>query len=176
MDPESRPPVVIKDYDPQWPVMYEEMRSRLLSLLGPRVVRIEHVGSTSVPGLGAKPVIDMMLGVEDLTSADQCLEIMKLEMGVFDFNAEPENDEWFYCVGDKTSQDLRNRYHLHLVKYPSPFWDKHIRFRDILRSHAGVADAYCRLKKDLAKKYGTDRMGYNQAKTEFIETTIASHP
>ena len=169
------PPVVIADYDPQWPVMYTEMRSRLLSLLGHRLILIEHVGSTSVPGLGAKPVVDMMLGVKDLETADACLGIMRREMGTVDFNAEPENDQWFYCVGDKTSPDGRNRFHFHLVRYPSAFCDKHIRFRDILRSHAEVAEAYCQLKRDLAGKYGTDRMGYDEAKAEFIEGALARY-
>jgi GrpB-like predicted nucleotidyltransferase (UPF0157 family) len=157
--------VIIVDYDPGWPVLYEKERKQILEIIGDRILGIEHIGSTAVPGLGAKPIIDIMAGVRDRVNADECLLPLR-KIGYTDVTVEPENPEWFYCLGKAPHS---TGYHLHLMKYQSDHWKRHLAFRDYLRSHPEVAKKYFRLKKRLSRKYGTDRVGYTNAKTAFIK-------
>jgi len=158
-------PVVIVDYDPDWPILYEKEKQQILGAIREGILGIEHIGSTAVPGLGAKPIIDIMAGVRDKANADECLLPLQ-RIGYTDVTPEPENPEWFYCLG-KASHSTG--FHLHLMKYQSSTWNRHLVFRDYLRSHPDVAEKYFRLKKGLSKKYGTDRVGYTNAKTAFIK-------
>ena len=175
---ESRPdmsrPVILVDYDIQWPIQYEEEKRRVFRAIGDKVAAIEHIGSTSVSGLGSKPIIDIMVGVLRSSEADECLLLLE-PLGYSDVTLEPEELDWYYCLG-KTSRDgmpsLLN-YHLHLVRFLSNHWKKHLLFRDYLRSHSDVAKQYNELKKEMAVKYGSDRIGYTNAKASFIESVIA---
>jgi GrpB-like predicted nucleotidyltransferase (UPF0157 family) len=162
-------PVIIVDYDPQWPVLYEEERRRILEVVGHKVLAIEHIGSTAVPGLGAKPIIDMMAGVRESTDADECLPPLE-KIGYRDVAPQPNNLEWYYCLGKGPHS---TGYHLHLVKFVSPHWRRHLLFRNYLRTHPEAAQRYYELKKKLAAKHGSDRIGYTDAKTSFIESIIA---
>jgi len=161
-------PVVIVDYDPDWPVLYETEKQRILETVGDKIFGIEHIGSTAVPGLGAKPIIDIMAGVRDKVNADECLLPLR-KISYTDITPEPEDPEWFYCLG-KVPHSAG--FHLHLMKYQSSTWNRHLVFRDYLRSHPDVAKKYFRLKKRLSKKYGIDRVGYTNAKTAFIQKTV----
>jgi len=134
-------PVVIADYDPLWPAMFAEESALVLDAIGEWLLGIEHVGSTSVPGLAAKPVVDMMPGLRSL-------------------------DDSPYIVGPL--QKLRRLFHLHIVEPTSAFWRRHLGFRDYLRAHPDAAAEYAALKRRLAAEYGTDRVGYTDAKTDFI--------
>lgn len=163
----SRPAVIV-DYDPQWPVLYEEEKTRILRAIGLQTRVVEHIGSTAVPGLCAKPIIDLMAGVHRLTDANKCLQPLR-KIDYRDVTPQPDNPEWYYCLG-KGPHSIG--YHLHLVKFLSEHWRKHLFFRDFLRTHRNVAGEYCRLKKDLWTKYGTDRPGYTAAKTSFIESVL----
>lgn len=164
------PPVVIVPYDSRWPEIYKKERAVILSVLGERPLVIEHIGSTSVFGLGAKDIVDIMAGVKNRQAAEECRMLLEAA-GFTDATPEPGHDEWFYCLGK--TPGLTPRFHLHLVKYPSPFFDKHILFRNYLRAHREVAKDYYELKKRLADEYGRDREGYTNAKSEFIETVLA---
>jgi GrpB-like predicted nucleotidyltransferase (UPF0157 family) len=155
--------VVIVDYDPEWPLLFDEERLRLKAALGPTCT-IEHMGSTSVPGLGAKPIIDIMVGVRDKAEAD--IFQKKLEpIGYLDVTPEPDDTEWFYCLGRGTRELY---YHVHLVVEGSRHWRRQLAFRDHLRDNPSVAVEYDELKRRLADDYGEDRRGYTEAKTEFI--------
>ena len=171
----KRYPVIIADYDPNWPILYEEKKKVILKVIGSKIKAIEHVGSTSVPDLGAKPLIDILVGVENLDAANDCLRLLQNQLGIIDYNAEPENSEWFYCIGDKKRPEGNNTLHLHLVLYPSKFWNKHLKFRDILRTHPDIAQAYYELKMELAKKFRTERMAYNKSKSSFIESVLEKY-
>jgi len=161
-------PVIIVNYDPNWPTLYEKEKDHILEAIGHKVLAIEHMGSTAVPGLGAKPIIDIMAGVGGKGDADECLLPLQ-KIGYTDVTPEPDNSEWFYCLG-KGAHSVG--YHLHLVKFPSDRWNRQLFFRDYLRSHPVVAKEYFMLKKKLSKKYGIDRVGYTEAKTAFIEKVI----
>lgn len=162
-------PIRIVDYDPCWPSLYEEEERRVLDAVGHKVIEIEHIGSTSVPGLGAKPIIDLMAGLQGPADAEECLPPLH-DLGYTHVLPQPEEEDWYYCLG-KGPHSVG--YHLHLVKAGSAFWGRHILFRDYLRAHPETAQQYHELKKRLAASYREQRLEYNLAKTAFIESVIA---
>lgn len=161
-------PVVIVNYDPDWPTIYDEEKREILKVIGHMVWSIEHVGSTSVPGLGAKPIIDIIVGVDDEKAADECVRILA-DIGYDDITPQSENPEWYYCIGKRLDNIY---YHLHLVKDRSAFWENHILFRDYLRGEPDMIKEYYELKKSLAEKFRHERLEYNLAKTEFITSIV----
>lgn len=163
------PAVVIVEYDPQWPMLFEEEKARVLEVTGNKVLAVEHIGSTAVPGLGAKPIIDMMAGVQGLAEADQCILLLR-KIGYTSFTPEPQDSDHYYCCG-KGPHSVG--YHLHLVRFKSHEWEKHLLFRDCLRNHSEVAQQYYELKKELAARYHSNRGTYTKTKTSFIESVIA---
>ena len=158
-------PVIISDYNPRWPLLYEEEQARILGVIGNQVVAVEHVGSTAVPGLGAKPTIDIMVAVRQLADAEKCIEPLK-SIG---YTYHPEHEDDFperRYFDTRTSR--KQMHHLHMVEQTSDFWERHLLFRDFLRERPDVARQYHELKKKLAGRYGADRNGYTDAKTSFI--------
>lgn len=162
-------PVVIVPYNPQWPELYEQEKTRVFKVLDDKALVIEHIGSTAVPGVGGKDIVDFMVGVRDKAEADESVQLLQ-SLDYTDVTPQPGHTEWFYCLGK--TPGITPRYHLHLMKYPSPFWSKHILFRDYLRAHPELAEEYYDLKKKLADKYGSDRIDYTDAKSEFIEGVV----
>jgi GrpB-like predicted nucleotidyltransferase (UPF0157 family) len=123
-----------------------------------------------VPGLGAKPIIDIMVAVARLADAERCIEPLQ-EIGyeyVPEYNDLIPERRYFH----KGPPGART-YHLHMVELTSEFWERHLLFRDSLRVRPEEAQRYDQLKKDLAAKFGSDRDGYTEAKTSFIESVIA---
>ena len=163
-------PVVIVEYDPRWPALYEAEASAILGAIGHVIVALEHVGSTSVPGLGAKPIIDILAGVRILADAAQCVEPLR-GLGyeyVPEYEAEIPDRRYF-----RKGPPAGRTHHLHLVEHGGEFWMRHLLFRDYLRAHPEAAQAYDRLKRELAARFGSDRDGYTDAKTEFVRSIEA---
>ncbi len=158
-------PIVIAAPDPRWPLWFREEVPLIRAALGRSLLGLEHVGSTSVPGLGAKPTIDMVAGLAGRLEADASLPALA-EIGYNNVSPEPDNPDWYYCIG-KTSVSGRH-FHLHLARHDSGFWFRHIAFRDFLRAHADVAEEYFELKKRLAARYRDERLKYVTAKTGFV--------
>jgi GrpB-like predicted nucleotidyltransferase (UPF0157 family) len=161
--------IVIVDYDLRWPTLYEEERARILAAIGPYITAIEHVGSTSVPGLGAKPVIDIMLGVQRLADADLCIEPIQ-NLGyiyVPEYEDEIPGRRFF----KKLLADGTHTHHLHLVETSSAFWEEHLLFRDYLRTHPETAWDYERIKRNLAPHFNNGN-DYSHAKTDFILSVL----
>jgi len=162
-------PLIVVDYDPQWPILYEEEKDRILGLIGRLVVAIEHIGSTAVPGLGAKPIIDIMVAVHRLADAEECVEPLR-SIGyeyVPEYNDVIPERRYFH----KGPAEART-HHLHVVELASDFWERHLLFRDFLRTHPEEAEQYYDLKKELAAHYRLDREAYTEAKTAFIESVV----
>jgi GrpB-like predicted nucleotidyltransferase (UPF0157 family) len=161
-------PVRVVPYDPSWPQRFETERDLLLEALGGHVVGgIHHVGSTAVPGLAAKPTIDIMAGVGGLEESRSCFEA--LAQASYEYAPyRPDEMHWF-CKPDH----LRRTYHLHLVPYGSRRFTATLAFRDALRSDEACAAEYEALKLRLAARFREDREAYTAAKAEFILATVA---
>ena len=162
--PSSDPPVEIVPYDTGWPLRFEEEARRLRVVLRPWLAgSIEHIGSTAVPGLPAKPVVDIMAAVESLEASRPAIDA--LADAAYCYAPYREHAEHWFC---KPSPAFRT-HHLHLVPAGSQQWIEAIAFRDYLRAHPETASAYEDLKRDLAGRYRTDREAYTVAKQPFIE-------
>jgi GrpB-like predicted nucleotidyltransferase (UPF0157 family) len=162
-----QPPIIIEPYNPLWPAKFETERQLLRSVLAPWLVgAIEHVGSTAVAELAAKPVIDIMAGVRDLPSSAPAIDALKpLRYCYFEYKADVMH--WF-CK----PSDVERTYHLHLVPFESSLWRERLTFRDRLRNDAATRRSYAELKFTLASKYRDDREAYTEAKTEFIQSVL----
>jgi len=160
-------PIVIADYDPRWPAIYEEEKTQILQTIGDKVVAIEHVGSTAVSGLGAKPIIDIMVAVCHLDDAQACVGPLK-SIGYEHGLKDPTPECRFFSKGPPEAHR-----HLHMAELASDFWQEQLLFRDFLRTHPDVARQYCELKKGLASKHVSDIDAYTDAKTEFIKSVVA---
>jgi len=163
-------PVEIVRYDPSWPERFREEAELLRRALATWLVGpIEHIGSTAIPGLAAKPVIDIMAGVQSLDVSRPAI-VAATEAGYCYAPYQAELEHWF-C---KPSPAFRT-HHLHLIPVGTPQWLRPIAFRDYLRVHADVADEYEVLKRRLAQEHRLDREAYTQAKRPFIDgiTNIA---
>jgi GrpB-like predicted nucleotidyltransferase (UPF0157 family) len=161
-------PIQIVAYDPAWPQQFEQEKSRLAHLF-PQLIQIEHVGSTAVPGLDAKPVIDIYATVASMEIADRLLPAL-CENGYVtsaEFNATLGNRRWLMRHANG-----RRTHHLHLVVSSSEHWQRAMRFRDQLRSDPALALAYVALKRSLAERHASDREAYTQAKTDFIHGAL----
>lgn len=166
--PATSQPITLADYDARWPALYLEEKGRILGAIGPWVADIQHVGSTAVPGLGAKPIIDIMVGLRALDDARRCLA--PLEAIGYQYIPEYEDQlpERRYFRRRLPDGDVALGYHVHMVETTSGFWARHLLFRDYLCDHSDVARAYEALKRQLAARYDADREGYTEAKTAFI--------
>lgn len=160
--------IEVVDYQPAWPALFEAERQRLRQVLAPWLAGpVEHIGSTAVPGLPAKPVIDIMAPVRSL--ADSTAAIAAL--GTLDYlyaPYKPEQMHWF-C---KPSPAHRT-HHLHLVPLGSALWRQRLAFRDALRGSAELTAGYAALKRQLALRYRHDREAYTEAKGPFIAEVLA---
>lgn len=161
-------PIIIAEYDPAWPVLAAGEIARIRSALGNRLLAIEHVGSTSVPGLAAKPLLDLMAGVPTLDDGFACIPLLE-PLGYVYRPGDTIPDRVYF---NKGPEDARS-HHLYLVEMNGEYWVRHMVFRDALRADPALAADYAALKHRLAAQYGTDRLGYTEAKTDFITAVEA---
>ena len=162
--------VIIVDYDPQWPRLYEEERVRISDAIGEYLIDIQHVGSTSIPGLGAKPILDIMPVIRDISLVEHCVEpLVALDYAYFGENGIPGR-HYFRKPADITSQP--HKVHLHVLEKGHDQWAMMLLFRDYLRMHPESAQQYDTLKRELAAQYGSDRIGYTDAKEAFVKSII----
>ena len=161
-------PVEIVSYDPSWPEIFAALRGRIASVLGPLARRTEHVGSTAVPGLAAKPVID--LDVVIATAADLPEVIARL--GTLGYRHEGD----LGIAGREAfaSPAATSPHHLYVCPADSRELARHLAFRDYLRTRPGQARAYAELKQALAAQFVSDRDAYNRGKATFIEQALAA--
>jgi GrpB-like predicted nucleotidyltransferase (UPF0157 family) len=160
-------PVRIDPYDRSWPVRFKEERQDLEKTLGNSITGgIHHVGSTAVPGLDAKPVIDILVGVDNLESSRAYIEPLA-GLGYVYSPYRPDEMLWF-CKPNPA----RRTHHLHLVPTDSPRFQAELAFRDYLRTHPGAAKEYAALKRRLAAQFAHDREAYTEAKADFIRKAL----
>lgn len=161
--------VIIVPYDPDWPRQFDEERRVLAAVFEGSDAVVEHVGSTAVPGLGAKPVIDIMVGVPALVEAEG--RIPALEGAGYEYVPDYETQLPDRCYFRKPRLGPR-AFHVHCVVTGSDSWVRYLTFRDHLRGHPDVAADYWRLKRELALRVSKDE--YSEAKSPFVEGVLAS--
>ncbi len=158
--------IELQDYDPAWPAMYAAEEGRLRSVLGSRVCRVEHAGSTSVPGLAAKPIIDMVLEVPD--STDEQGYVTDLEAAGYRLTIrEPEWFEHRLLKGPDVNINL------HVFSAGCEQTDRMVRFRDWLRAHPEDRERYERVKRDLSQRDWKYLQQYADAKSEVVAEIMA---
>jgi GrpB-like predicted nucleotidyltransferase (UPF0157 family) len=151
-------------YDERWPDRFDEEAERIRVALGSGLRVIEHVGSTAVPGLAAKPTVDIAVSVEDFED----LEIDRLEQ--IGYRYVPEYEEEF----PNRRYFARPGFHLHVYEHEHEEFMDYVRFRDYLRVHPEDAEAYGELKLRLAARHADDRAAYQQAKEPFVSRLVAA--
>jgi GrpB-like predicted nucleotidyltransferase (UPF0157 family) len=163
--------VDIVEHDPRWATLFEEEKVRLFAVAGDVLVNIEHIGSTAVPGLAAKAIIDIMGGVKRL--GDTGRSVSALEGLGYEYVPQYEIyiPERRYFRKPRTGEGPRT-HHLHVVEMTSDFWRRHLLFRDYLKTHPEAAREYADLKRHLAAVHGDDGWAYTDAKTTFIATIV----
>jgi GrpB-like predicted nucleotidyltransferase (UPF0157 family) len=150
--------LVLAEYDPRWPATYAEQERRIRAALGPAAVQVEHIGSTSVPGLAAKPVVDVLVTVDDITAEEDYLA------GLLDVGYELRVRE----PGHRLVRTPAHDVHVHVLEVGDQAADDYLLFRDRLRTHADDRDLYERTKRALIQQDWADMNAYAEAKTEVI--------
>lgn len=161
--------VELRDHDPSWPARFAQERDRLHGLFPGVFVEIQHIGSTAVPGLAAKPIIDLLAGVDSMRTAESIAEAICASgyTTSIAFNASLTDRKWFmrWADGHRT-------HHLHVVVHGSAAWHERIRFRDALCARPDLAARYALLKAQLAAAHAGDREAYTEAKAQFIRSVL----
>jgi GrpB-like predicted nucleotidyltransferase (UPF0157 family) len=164
--PVHNAPIQLVDYNAEWPALFEREAKRVRATLGERVLMLEHAGSTSVPGLAAKPIIDMLLAVAD--SADEPAYVPALASAGYVLRVrEPEWHQHRLFKGPDTDINL------HVYSFGCPEMDKMLMFRDWLRSNDADSELYERAKRELAKQTWKYVQNYADAKTSVVEEIAA---
>ncbi len=159
-------PVVIVDYDPRWAEMFEAEKTRILNALCELNVVVEHVGSTSVPGLAAKPIIDIFVIVPDPATGEKAVEPLTA-LG-YEYRGEQGIPGRFYF-----GKGRPRTHHLHLYPRGHPEIERHLLFRDYLRTHPDAAQEYAELKRDLVEKFRKEREAYTEGKSDFVKSIVS---
>lgn len=168
--------VQVVDYRAEWPQMFQREHRRVWDAVGDIIVRFEHIGSTSVPKLAAKPVIDMMPAVLSLEDFDASGAIQRIEALGYEYRPHYEDlmpfRRYFALLDPTNTEHPRgNRYQIHLTVLDNTFWRDHLLFRDYLRQHPDEAARYAAHKRDLAPNFTVTR-DYADAKAPFIQAML----
>jgi GrpB-like predicted nucleotidyltransferase (UPF0157 family) len=158
--PDPAEPVAVVDYDPLWPSLFEAESERVRRALGESVLSVEHVGSTAVPDLAAKPVIDMLVGLRTLELPSSAIDAMEA-LGYEYLGENGLPGRLFFRKGRPRS------HHVHAVLVGGDHWERHLVFRDYLRTHADEAQAYAEFKRNLARAIDGDRDRYLDGKETY---------
>jgi len=157
--------VRLDKYSREWKILYEKEEKLLRDSVGECILDIQHIGSTSIPGMIAKPIIDIGMAIANFEEGQKLIEpIEKLGYQYKGENGIPRRH--YFVKGDPTT------HHLHIVEIDSNEWKKNIFFRDSLRKNKGLADGYIRIKTELAEKFKNDRLAYTEGKTDFVNYVL----
>lgn len=170
--PDSTPPLGLNSgelrlspYRDEWPVLYESEQKIIELAIGEHIEDIQHVGSTAIVGMPAKPILDIAIAVGNFEKARVCIA----PLATLGYTFKGENGiprRHYFTKGEPCT------HHIHMVEHTSDEWTKLIRFRDCLRSDRSVTAAYAKLKTSLADRLAGDRVAYQNAKADFIEKVL----
>ena len=159
--------VHVVPYDNSWPKKFIIEKKLIEETLDSWITDgVHHVGSTSIPEMSAKPIIDIMVGVKNLEEAKACIPLLeKIQYCYYPY--KPEEMIWF-CK----PSPYKRTHHLYLMEVSHPEWQARIAFRDYLKNHPDAKEEYLNLKTELAEKYRDDREAYTEAKTDFVKKIV----
>jgi len=157
--------VILENYSAEWKKLYKIEEMLLRESIGEYAIDIQHIGSTSIPDMIAKPIIDIAMAIANFEDGRRLVEPIK-NLG---YKYKGENGiprRHYFVKGDPAA------YHLHLLEIDSDEWEKHIIFRDSLRKDKYLADEYARIKTKLAEKFRNDRLAYTEGKSDFVNYVL----
>lgn len=160
--------VIVSEYNPEWIKEYDHEKMKINSALRDVILSIEHIGSTSIPGLGSKPIIDIMVGVSDLKQIAET-QITRLEQIGYEYVFKSDFPERRFFRKGKWRAGT---HHLHIYKYKDKNWINNILFREYIKKDTRMLEEYFNLKKKLEQQYKHDRVAYTAGKSKFIERII----
>jgi GrpB-like predicted nucleotidyltransferase (UPF0157 family) len=159
--------VVVADHDPRWTAEFTEAEREIQAVLGPRIIAVHHVGSTAVPGLCAKPILDILISVSNFNGALRL--VPRLELLGYEFRPDEEIADRHYF---RRRRGGVRTHHLSLAEPTSRYHRVTLAFRDALRADPRVAEDYCALKRDLASRFPRDRESYIAGKSEVVAKVL----
>lgn len=164
----KRGTVMLVPHDPEWSKLFEQEKQLLVETFGTRIKAVTHIGSTAIPDIPAKPIIDMNVAVESIDDIDDFIQKLP-ELGYEYIPERRFSDRQFFPKGPAEERT----HHLNLVEMTSETaWENTLLFRDYLREHEEEREAYRSLKEDLAAKYTNNRDEYTESKGAFIQTVL----
>jgi GrpB-like predicted nucleotidyltransferase (UPF0157 family) len=156
--------VRLSPYTPEWRQLFEVEKAIIQTVVGAYILDIQHVGSTSIPGMPAKPIVDIGIAVANFEEARVCIPLIE-ELG-YEYKGEDSPHRHYFVKGDPRT------FHIHMCEISSPVWQNLLFFRDYLSQHPDVAKEYAELKLQLAIKYPQDRAAYLDGKAPFIQQVL----
>lgn len=159
--------IEIVDYDAEWPARFEREAARMREILGDHAISIEHVGSTSVPGLAAKPIVDICPVVSDMDEGQTCAEL--LHRADYYLSEKDRGEEWIELG---RIADDGQEFNIHVRPRDSKAVAKYLLLREYLRDHPQARDEYAAIKRDAAEMHPNDITAYTRQKSDFIEHTV----
>ena len=174
--------IYLADYDPRWPAMFEEERARLQAAIGEWAADIQHVGSTSIPGIAAKPIIDIAVHLHSLVDALKCITPLVEDLEYECLGEFGIPDRIYFRRGTATPLPAQTAGHdrtwrthqIHMYPLGHDQYAKQITFRDYLRAHPDAASEYETLKRELAVRHAGDIEAYAEAKSDFVQSILRS--
>lgn len=161
--------VIIAEPDPRWPELYAQEAGRVRAALPPGLVTsVEHVGSTAVPGLAAKPIIDLMVGVTSLADGERATPALE----ALGYEAQGEFGIPGRLFFEKRGAGTVRTHHLHMAEPGGEFWTEELLFRDYLRAHPEEARQYEQLKRGMAQRFRHQRAAYTASKGDYIQAVL----
>lgn len=170
-------PISLLAYDPEWPRRFEAERAELERLLAPWLTGgVHHIGSTAIPGLSAKPIIDMMAGVANLEAAQAAIPVLERRIGDGpSYRHAPHRPDALWFHKPQSDAHVERTHHLHLTEQGSALWRERLTFRDALRADTALRDEYQALKLRLANAHAEDIKAYTADKRAFVARVLAMH-
>ncbi len=163
----TRGEVKILPHQSSWAVLFQTEKQKLCSIESTYVVAIEHIGSTSVPGLPAKPIVDVMIGIKKFSDFKKLVQPLK-RIG-YKFHSVPRAGQAFFFKEDEFGMAT---CHLKVVRYKGTNWNNYLKFRDALRGSNKYRAFYSKLKLELADRFKNDRNSYTSLKNNFIQKVL----
>jgi GrpB-like predicted nucleotidyltransferase (UPF0157 family) len=164
----QRGTVQVVPYSPQWAQLFLAEVERLTPDLNAHMLDIQHIGSTAVPGLAAKPILDIGIAVESEAAVAACIPLLAALDYTYGGDRGSSEGHFF-----DRGADQHKTHYLHMLLISNPAWQNYLRFRDYLIAHPATRDAYMQLKQTLAAQYAANRAAYTAAKAQFIQRVLA---